>query len=134
MAINGADVLLLVNTGTVELPTWTAVGSQRDVTFEESTEEIDVSSKDAREKRVLAGRYSSSVTLDALFIPTDTAYTELKDAMRNGDLVQVVRQYDETNVEKASAVVTSLSETFPDQDGATVSVSLTIDGAWSAVV
>lgn len=132
--MNGTDVLLMVNTGTTEVPVWTAVGSQRDVTFEESTEEIDVSSKEGREKEVVAGRYSSSVSLDALYVPSDTAYSELQDAMRSGDLVQIARSVSDTETEKADALVTSLSESFPDQDGATVSVSLTISGAWTAVV
>ena len=58
MSMNGTDVLLLVNTGTPTVPVYEAVGSQRDVTFDEATEEIDVSSKDSRAKRVLPGRYS----------------------------------------------------------------------------
>jgi TP901-1 family phage major tail protein len=122
MAMNGTDVLLYVD-GVV-------VGSQRDVTFEESTEEIDVSSKDRRAKRVLAGRYSSTVSLEALYVPTDTAYMSLKDAMRNGDFVTIVRLEDSVALESAEAIVTSLSEAAPDQGEATVSISLTIDGDW----
>jgi len=120
--MNGTDILLYVD-GVV-------VGSQRDVTFEESTEEIDVSSKDGRAKRVLAGRYSSTVSLEALYVPTDTAYQSLKDAMRNGDFVTIVRLEDSVALESAEAIVTSLSEAAPDQGEATVSVSLTIDGDW----
>ena len=62
MGMNGTDILLYVNTGTPAVPAYTVVGSQRDVTFEESTDEIDVSSKDSRAKRVLPGRYSASVS------------------------------------------------------------------------
>ena len=117
--MNGADVLILID-GVV-------VGSQRDVTFEESTEEVDVSSKDSRAKRVIAGRYSSSVSLEALYVPDDTAYQSLKDAMRNGTLVTVLRQEDEVALEHAEALVTKISEKAPDQDAATVSVDFTID-------
>ena len=134
MSMNGSDVLLMVNTGTTETPVWTAVGSQRDVTFEESTEEIDVSSKDERAKRVLAGRYSASVSLDALFVPDDTAYSALQTAHRAGDLIMVARNVNSVDEESATALITSMSQTMPDQDGATISVSLTIDGTWSAVV
>lgn len=84
MAMNGTDILLLVNTGTPGSPVYEVVGSQRDVTFEETTDEIDVSSKDGRAKRVLPGRYSASISLDALYVPTGAAYQALKDAMRNG--------------------------------------------------
>jgi len=122
MAMNGTDILVLIED--------VLVGSQRDVSFEETTDEIDVSSKDSRSKRVLAGRYSSSVSLEALYVPTDTAYQSLKDAMRNGTMVTVKRQESGAELEEAEAIVTSLSEAGPDQGEATVSISLTIDGDW----
>ncbi len=122
--MNGADVLLLVE--------GVAVGSQRDVTFDESTEEIDVSSKDARAKRVIAGRYSATVKLDALYVPDDASYQALKSAMRNGTLVQINRQEENSILESANALVTAISEAAPDQDGCTISVSLTIDGEWES--
>ena len=130
MAINGADVLLKVNTGTAGSPVWTAVGGQRDASIEETTEEIDTSSKDGREKTVIAGRYASNITLDSLYIPSDTAYSELQNAMRNGDLIQI-QSVSGSVVSSAYAIVTSLSESFPDQDAATVSISLTVDGNWA---
>lgn len=112
MAMNGTDVLLLVNTGTPTVPVYSAVGSQRDVTFEEATEEIDVSSKDSRAKRVLPGRYSSNLSLDALYVWTDDGYQALRDAMRNGELILVARQDDGVTVETCDALITSLSESF----------------------
>ena len=133
MAMNGTDVLLLVNTGTPSVPSYEAVGSQRDVTFDETTEEIDVSSKDGRAKRVLAGRYGSTVSLDALYVPTDDAYLALRDAMRDGDLILVALENDGVTEETADALVTSLSRNFPDQAEGTVSISLTIDGEWTEV-
>lgn len=120
--MNGTDILLLVN--------GTAVGSQRDVTFEETNEEIDMSSKDGRAKRVIAGRYGSSVSLDAVYVPSDAAYLLLKAAMRNGTLIQINRQEEGSILESADALVTSISEAGPDQDAATVSIDLTIDGDW----
>lgn len=130
--MNGADVLLLVNLGTDGDPDWSVVGSQRDVTFDESTEEIDVSSKDSRARRVTPGRYGSTISLDALYVPDDSAYLELKDAMRNGDMIMVQRQELGAALEYADAVITGLSEGMPDQAEATVSIDLTIDGMWSA--
>jgi len=129
--MNGADVLLLVNTGTVDTPIYTAVGSQRDVTFDEATEEIDGSSKDSRNKRVLAGRYSASISLDSLYVPTNTAYLALQTAMRDGALILVARELEGVSEEYADALITALSESFPDQGEGTVSISLTIDGEWT---
>jgi len=131
MAMNGSDVLLLANIGTAVVPVYQAVGSQRDVTFDEATEEIDVSSKDSRAKRVLAGRYSATLSLDALYVWTDDGYRALRDAMRDGNLILVAREDDGTTIETADALVTSLSESFPDQGEGTISISLTIDGFWT---
>ena len=134
MAINGSDVLLLVNTGTPAIPTYEAVGSQRDVTFDEATEAIDVSSKDSRAARVLPGRYSSSLSLDALYVWADAGYQALRDAMRDGDLILVARQDDGVTLETADALITSLSESFPDQGEGAISISMDVDGFWSELV
>lgn len=123
--MNGADVLVLIE--------GTLVGSQRDVSFEETSESIDTSSKDSRARRVIPGRYSATMSLDALYVPDDTAYLALKAAMRDGTLVTVRRQEEGSALEEAEAVVTSLSEEGPDQDAATVSVSFDIDGEWEEV-
>lgn len=133
MALNGSDVLLLVNTGTPTVPVYEAVGSQRDVTFEESTEEIDVSSKDGRAKRVLPGRYSSSISMDALYVPSDAAFQALQDAMRDGEMILVAREEEGVTLETANAVITNMSSAMPDQGASTISISLTIDGEWTAV-
>ena len=123
---NGTDILICIDDGTgIEV-----VGSQRGCTFSEGNEEIDISSKDQREKRVLAGRYSSSVSLDGLYVPSDAAYQMLKTAVRAGSAVIVVREEEDVYLESADAIVTSLSEEGPDQAEATVSCDLVIDGAW----
>jgi hypothetical protein len=122
--MNGTDVLLLID-GDV-------VGSQRNVTFDETTAEVDYSNKDQREMIVGAGRYGATVTLDALYVPDDDGYGRLKAAMRNGSLITVIRQEEGDVLESAAALVTSLSEAAPDQDAATISVSLRISGAWVA--
>lgn len=131
MAKNGTDVLLLANTGTPSVPVYEVVGSQRDATFNETTAEIDVSSKESRAKRVLPGRYSASITLDALYVPTDAAYLALQGAMRNGELILIAKQDNGVVTETANALVTSLSEKEPDQAEAMISISLTVDGFWT---
>lgn len=133
MAMNGFDVKILVNTGTVDVPAYTAVGSQRDITFDETTEEIDASSKDSRAMRVLPGRYGATFSFDSLYVPDNTAYLALRSAMRNGELILVARENAEVSEETADALITSLSESFPDQDVGTVSIAGTIDGEWTEV-
>jgi TP901-1 family phage major tail protein len=131
--MNGTDLLLLVNTGTPGTPTYEAVGCQRDATIEEATATIDVSCKDSRAQRVLPGRFSGTISLDALYVPTDDAYLALRAANRDGELILVARQEAGVVTETVDAKIDSISEAFPDQDAATISVSLTIDGFWLAV-
>ena len=134
MAVNGADVLVLVNTGTEQAPVWTVVGSQRNATVDEATETIDISSKEQRARRIIPGRYSSTLNLDGLYVPDDTAYGLLQSAMRNGTLIQVMIQRENEQIESASGVVTSLNREYPDQGESTVSATIEIDGEWTPVV
>jgi TP901-1 family phage major tail protein len=124
MALNGSDILIAID-GDI-------VGSQRDVTFDETSEEIDVSSKDQREMRVLYGRYGSTLSLDSLYVPDDAAYLMLQSAIRNATFVEVVVVEEGVVTESADAIVTTLSRNAPDQGEATCSIGLRIDGAWVA--
>lgn len=128
MAMNGTDLLILVNIGTEQSPQYMAVGCQRDATIEEASATIDVSCKDSRAQRVLAGRYTATISLDALYIPDDQAYQALKAANRGGDLILIAREEAGVVTETFPAKVDSLSEAFPDQGEATVAASFTIDG------
>ena len=123
MAMNGTDIMVWVEGN--------AVGSQRDVTIDETTDEIDVSNKnDGRAMRVLPGRYGSTLSLDALYVPTDQAYQDLQTAMRSGTFVEVVVIEEGVVLESADAIVTSLSKAGPDQGEATVAAGLRVDGSW----
>ena len=133
MAMNGTDLLLLVNTGTPQVPAYSIVGSQRNATLEEANAAIDTSSKDSRAQRVLPGRYSATISLDTLYVPSDLAYLALKNACRNGDLILVAREEAGVVIETVDAMIATKSEAFPDQGEATISISLTIDGFWREV-
>jgi hypothetical protein len=122
MAMNGTDIVLWVDGN--------AVGSQRDMSIDETTAEIDASSKDQREGRYLPGRYGSTMTLDALYVPSNAAYLALRDAMRNGTFVEVVVIEEGVVLESADAIVTALGRKAPDQDVAVINCGLRIDGAW----
>jgi hypothetical protein len=134
MSQNGADTLLIVNTGTEAVPVYTVIGSQRDVTFTETTETIDGSNKqDGRARRVQAGRYTSTVDMDALFVPNDAAHGLLKVAMRLGLPIKCRRRFAGVDIEQADVIVANIADTHPDQDSATIAVTLEVDGPWSAV-
>ncbi len=133
MAMNGTDVLLLVNTGTSTAPSYEIVGSQRDASFEETNEEIDFSSKASRAYEGAAGRYQAQVTLEALYVPTDDAMLALKAATRDGTNLLIRRQEAGVDVEEAECFITGKTDTFPDQGEATISLTLRIVGEWAAV-
>jgi TP901-1 family phage major tail protein len=131
--INGADVLLLVDVG-VSSPSFVIAAGQRDVTFDESNNLIDISSKDTgRIEEVLMGRLTQTVTLDMLFINGDAGYLALKDASRNGTAITIRRRFQGADVEDATAFVETRSETFPDQDAGLVSLAFRLSGAWVLV-
>jgi len=133
VAISGTDILLLVNTGTEDAPVYEEVGGQRGATYGETTDEIDASSKDSEAFRVLAGRKKSIITLDALYIPDDACYVILRAAMRAREFILVRRSENGADVEEAQAIITNLSRNAPDNEVASLTVGLTIDGDWEEV-
>ena len=131
--INGADVLILVDVG-VSAPSFVVAAGQRDVTFDESNNLIDVSTKDTgRIEEVLMGRLTQTVSLDMLFINGDAGYLALKDASRNGTSITIRRRFQGADIEDATAFIETRSETFPDQDAGLVSLAFRLSGAWVVV-
>jgi predicted secreted protein len=129
--VNGVDVIVQVQepAGTGSFVT---VGSQRGTTIGETTNPIDISSKERREGIFLPGRYGSTMSLEHLYIPNSSGYAKLQTAMRTGTYVRLRRFELGTGLEEANAVVSGLSGSFPDQDAAVISADFTISGAWEA--
>lgn len=123
--MNGSDVLLKVG-GFI-------VGSQRGVTFQEQNATIDFSSKEQRHGKFDYGRYTSTCSLEMLYVPDTSGYNALKNACRNGDLITVIRRELGIDEQSAPAVVTSMSEDFPDQGEATIAVDLQIADVWTVL-
>lgn len=130
--LNGTDVLLLARTSTGP-DVYAVVGSQRNVTFNETTAAIDMSSKASRAYKGAPGRYNCTASLEHLYVPGDSAYAALRAAMRNGTTIRVRRQESGSDVEQADAIVTSLSEAMPDQAECVVSCELQVTGEWGAI-
>lgn len=128
-AINGADVVILIedpdNTGT-----FIPIASQKDATFEESNGEIDFSDKLSRVEKVGYGRYSWTVTLDALYVPEDRSIGHLFRAMRTAEEVRIRRRELGTDVQEALAIITSMSTSYPDNEASTISISLRNASEW----
>lgn len=129
----GNVVLLAVNVGTIDTPVWEPVASQRNVTFNESRDLVDVSSKDTDAQKNLPGRYSSTVTLQHLYIPGSGSYLKLRQAMREGSTIKVRRREFGADLEEADATLTNLTGEFPDMGAAVCSATLNVSGGWSPV-
>jgi len=132
-ATNGTTVLLSVRTS--EGPdVYADVGTQTNVTFERTAEEIDASNKnDGADTLVLSGRRKQTVTLDNLFVTGETAFEQLKTLVETGAFGRIRRKEAGSDIEQADFIVTSMTESFPDQDVGVVSTALTVSGAWGAV-
>lgn len=128
--INGADVLVSVNIS-ASAPNWQIVAHQRGVEFALTNALIDISSKSSgRRSEYLPGREDEDVTLDALWVESATAYGYIKSAARDGSTVEIKRLYNSVDVESCDAVITNLSESFPDQEAGTVSLTFKRTGPW----
>lgn len=128
--VNGFDVIVQVQEPAGS-GSYVTVGSQRGVTFAETTNPIDISSKERREGIHLPGRYGSTVSLEHLYVPSASGYNKMKAAMRDGAFVRLKRKELGNDLESADAVITNLSGNFPDQDAAVISADFTVSGAWS---
>jgi predicted secreted protein len=128
--LNGTDVLLQVETSPGS-GSFLTIGSQRGVTFNETTAAIDFSSKDARAGKFGPGRYGWTAELENLYTPNLSGYSALRTAMRDGTLICIKRREQGANVESGYAVVTQMSDAFPDQDAAVCSVSLQGSGRFN---
>jgi predicted secreted protein len=130
MAKNGTAFLLYVYDGT----NYVAVGSteQRSLDITETTAVIDTSAKAGRESTFLAGRYASTLSIEALYVPNDGGIAAIKSANRLGTSV-IVRVYEDGSaVEQATCIVTSVARSNPAEDNATYAIDLQVTGAWSA--
>jgi hypothetical protein len=129
--MNGTDILLLANTGTLGNVTLEVVGSQRGVTFDETDAGINASSKDERKARAMTGRYGAKLKLGGLYVPSQAAYLALRAALRTGELIVVRRQQAGAALEEGLAQVNKLGRMGPDQEEAEIGAALTMDGEWT---
>ena len=130
---SGTTVLIGVESATPG--TFVTLAGQRDVTLDRTGDFIDASSKDSNDEEGLAGRRSSTISLDAAYIDTDASWARLKTLYETDPpaLCKVRKSEDGTDVLEADAVITSLGERHPDNDLSTVSIELRVSGGWTAV-
>ncbi len=124
--MNGSDVLIYVQIG----GKYVVVGSQRNATVNKNTATYDVSSKDTDDELVEPGRRSSTLDMDAVYVPSDMAYLELDAAYKASSPVYLEIQENLVTTETATAYIESFTKNFPDQDASTFSMTFHITGGW----
>lgn len=133
--INGAQVIIRIDDDSVGPMD---VAYQKDVTFDTTNALIDTSNKTSgRRATYLMGRLEEEISLNMLW-SDDVSYTLLRNVARAGQAITVIRAYDAeadgtyANIEYAAAVITQLSESFPDQEAGSVDVTFRLSGNWTA--
>jgi len=126
--LNGSDILLMLDFGSAETPDYEVIGCQRDSTIEEASDTIDFSCKDSRGQRVDYGRFSSTVSLEALYISSRADFLALRSANRAGEKVILAQRESGEITQRFSAKIDNMSQSFPDQGESTIAIALQVDG------
>lgn len=127
MAMDGKQILVLAETGT---GTYEAVAEQTGVSWESTRNLIEATSKDDGHTKWIYGKADDTLSLEAAYVPEDTAYQAIKTAMDAGETVVLRRSENGTDIEEAEALVSSISYDGPDNDKATCSISFQLNESW----
>src|SRR5690554_1363062 len=131
--IDGASVLLMVNMGDDETPNWTAVAEQTGLSTENSRKLIEASSKDSDHTKWSYGKQDGTVTLESLYVPNDAAFKAIEEAMNNKEIVILRRTENGEDIEEATALVSTISKEWPDNDASTCSAEFQLDEPWTPI-
>lgn len=131
--MKGVDVLIQIEATTPG--TYVTVGGQRGATLSESSETIDVTSKDsAGNYEYEYGLFGWTVSCDGIYIDNEANYIKLRDAMKNKTKVKVqVKIGTGTAVRKGDALVISSELDAPYDGEVTYSLELQGTGALATV-
>lgn len=131
----GANYLLYVNTGTSEeAATWTLIGGLRSTDLKRQAEEIDASHKTSGGwKNTLPGLRSWSVELEAVYLAGDAGAKFLEQAFLDGKQVHLKFEYPDKSYVTGWGSITDCSVSAPHDDVATISGTISGDGALSEV-
>ena len=124
--VRGADILLHVNTGTPELPVWTAVAGQRNSEISLNSDTIETTSKDTIGgwKTYTAGMKEWSLSCESLLNFEDAGYQLLETAFLNNEALLVQLKTTDGNGFEGEAVITSFPISADYSDMAIISIEM----------
>jgi hypothetical protein len=125
MVINGSSVQLYVYDKSAAGPDkFILVGFQTATSLEESNEMIEASAKGDGYMKNLYGRGEGSISLEMLLDQSDAGFKVLKNSFRQKKVA-----YVKLDGEYAEVLVESINREYPDNDRATSSIELKLNGA-----
>ena len=131
----GKDFLLYINTGTVNVPEWIMVGGQRNSGLKRSAESINVAHKTTGGwTATKAGLRSWNIDLSGLVLLQDVGVRALSMAFEESRDVHIKFEYPDKSYRTGWASVTEFSLDVPHDGAATISGTLSGNGALSALV
>lgn len=130
MAMDGKQILVLADEGS---GTYTAVAEQTSLSWENTVNLIEAGSKEDGHTKWIPGKKDGTVTLEAAYVPDDTAYQALKTAYQDSVSVILRRSENGTEVEEAEAWVSTMSGEAPDNERATISIEFQLNESWTEV-
>jgi len=132
MAVNGNTIIVSVDAK--------EIGSQRGASFESAAEMLDISDKTSNDAKFLPGKNTETVSCSAFYVVADASQLALRTKYESGgtvDLIWFEGSTDGTddspasNLRTATAYVSSLSVSAPEQGPAETEVSFQVTGGWA---
>lgn len=140
MAVNGSVVLISLNTGTVESPTFTVIPCQTSGEYSLSVETRDTSCKDSADNSNAPGARSRSLSVETipgawpeLKVSPSTAEEKLRKYAETGVQIQGRIVVGGTALEEFTGTITSYSLSAPREDNLTASLDIEISGGMTPV-
>lgn len=131
---NGTTIVATIRTGNGQPNVYTSLGGQTNFSWDETGEEIDVSSKgDAGDFQPISGQKKTVLELTDFIVPSDAAFAEIQNRIRTRQPIFVRRQFKGADKEQAIAFVTSLTRTGAVEEAVTADITMTLQGGWQAI-
>lgn len=129
MAMNGSKIVLLVEVDSE----FVVVASQTGYSQDSERNLIEVGDKSSQHQKYIYGKQEDTLEIETMYVPDDDALKHIKEAQKNAEEVLLRRSENDEEVEEAPALIASVNIDAPDDDGATGSISFTLNDFWSEV-
>jgi predicted secreted protein len=128
--VRSESCVLYINTGSISVPVYTALGSEESLTLNRSGDDIDLSDKSSNWNLITGGKKSWNVSANGLWVETDAAWNALETAYETDSREILIKvKTISSNMYTGNAVISSLNITAAKHDVVRVDLALNGDGA-----